>query len=183
MCTEVNTTSVHHRAGCFFGRVIDQRADAGRACFNPLAHPLDALTQKELCRRAAADVTGTNGENPVEHVKSPIPWRHAESKASSLVVDHALAALHRADQGASHATTFRPSAASPNHCRVGSPKVVLDFATQEQPHLDTLLFGEASFDAQRIALDSADQGIIAFGWNVHHTVDPRTRRQPDVPIW
>jgi hypothetical protein len=115
---------------------------------------LDALTQKELCRRAAADVAGTDGENPVEHVKSPIPWRHAEFKARSLAMDHALAALHRVDQGASHATTIRPSAASPNHCRVGSPKVVLDFATDEQPHLEPCCL------ARRLLMRSASRWIL-----------------------
>jgi hypothetical protein len=68
-----------------------------------------------------------------------------------------LAALHRADQGASHATTFRLVGCLPGIN--GSPsrksrEVVLDFATEEQPSpRQSLLFGEASFDAQRIALD------------------------------
>jgi hypothetical protein len=107
MCTDIQATRVHHRAGGFFRGMIDQRADSRRARFNPLAGLFRCAAAEKLCRRAATDIAGTHGEDSGEHVPIHLQGGGALSSNSEPALNRALTTLQRVDQGACRAATIR----------------------------------------------------------------------------
>jgi hypothetical protein len=57
----------HDHQRRFIGRMVDQRADTGRAYIGLAPCPRDFVTKKVFRNRAAADVSGANSEDVMEH--------------------------------------------------------------------------------------------------------------------